>query len=147
MLYITFFFLNMNISFMLIFIVHLPYSTHYSFLMKYENKYFLPFSNMSLIYTGFTVSLITGKSLSSLLHIIHVSPTTFCLSVVNTPSCQYVFIDSQLHIILFTFHVQENKMSAKELEWTMIFQTELKRIIEIFIINFYAHLVMKLNNG
>jgi hypothetical protein len=106
----------MNISFMLIFIVHLPYSTYYSFLMKYENKYFLPFSNMSLIYTGFTVSLITGKSLSSLLHIIHVSPTTFCLSVVNTPSCQYVFIDSQLHIILFTFHVQENKMSAKELE-------------------------------
>ena len=49
--------------------------------MKYDNKYFHPFSNMSFIYTGFTVSLITGKFLLSLLHIIHVSPTNLLLPV------------------------------------------------------------------
>ena len=53
----------MNIFFMFIYVVHLPYLTYQCFLMKYDNKYFLLFSNMSFIYTGFTVSLITGKFL------------------------------------------------------------------------------------
>jgi hypothetical protein len=70
----------MNISFMLIYVVHLTYLTYYCFLMKYDNKYFHPFSNMSFIYTGSTVSLTTGF-LQSLLHIIHVSLTFLFLPV------------------------------------------------------------------
>jgi len=78
---------------MLIYVVHLTYLTYYCFLMKYDNKYFHPFSNMSFIYTGSTVSLTTGF-LQSLLHIIHVSLTFFSYlytkkiksgSNVNTP--------------------------------------------------------------
>jgi hypothetical protein len=41
--------------------------------MTYDNKYVFPFSNMSFIYTEFTVRLITGKFLYFLLHIIRVT--------------------------------------------------------------------------
>ena len=37
--------------------------TYECFLIKYDNKYFHPFSNMSFTYIGFTVSLITGTFL------------------------------------------------------------------------------------
>jgi hypothetical protein len=46
MLYITWLF-YMNISCMLIYVVHLTY-IYECFLMKYNNKYFHPFSKMGL---------------------------------------------------------------------------------------------------
>ena len=51
-LYITFLFLH-------------EYFLYFAFnvLVKYDNKYFHSFSNMSFIYTGFTIRLITGKFL------------------------------------------------------------------------------------
>jgi len=51
MLYITCFY--MNISFMLIYVVYLTYLTYltyYCFLMKYDNTYFLPFTNEFYLY-------------------------------------------------------------------------------------------------
>ena len=57
----------MNISFMLIFVVHLPYSTHYSFLMKYENKnVFIQYiSNVALVIFLFTVFVIFALNYAS----------------------------------------------------------------------------------
>ena len=47
----------------LVHVVHLTYLRYQCFLMTYDNKYVFPFSNMSFIYTGFTLSLITGTFL------------------------------------------------------------------------------------
>ena len=79
MLYITFFFFFFKYEYF--FYAYFCSAFTLFNALQLFNKYVLPFSNMSLIYTGFTVSLITGKSLLSLLHIIHVSLTIFCLSV------------------------------------------------------------------
>ena len=64
-LYITLLFLHEYFLYL-----HLTYEC---FLIKHDNKYFHPFSNMSFIYTGFTVKLITGTLYISLIPFTHYS--------------------------------------------------------------------------